>query len=61
MSHPGMKPVLATAREVAPGQYEAALELTMAGDWYLLVEARLRDGRTLHRQIDLRGVRPRQE
>jgi hypothetical protein len=57
MSHPGMKPVFGTAREVAPGRYEAPLDLTMAGDWYVLVEARLRDGRTLHRQVEIRGVR----
>ena len=59
MTHPGMQPVLATAREVAPGRYAAPVELTMAGDWILLVEATLRDGRALHRQVELRGVRPR--
>jgi hypothetical protein len=59
MTHPGMKPVLATAREVEPGRYEAPLGLDMAGDWFLLVEARLRDGRTLDRQVDLPGVRRR--
>jgi hypothetical protein len=58
MSHPGMQPVFVRAREVTPGSYEAALELTMAGDWIVLVDARLRDGRTVHRQIELRGVRP---
>jgi hypothetical protein len=59
MSHPGMKPVLATAREAAPGRYLAALGFTMAGDWVVLVDARWPDGRTLHRQLDVRGVRPR--
>lgn len=58
MTHPGMTPVLATAREVRPGRYEAPLALTMAGDWVVLVEAALRDGRTLDRQVDLPGVRP---
>jgi len=58
MSHPGMVPVLATAREVAPGHYEAPLSLTMAGDWIFLIDAELPDGRKLHRQIDLPGVRP---
>jgi hypothetical protein len=57
MSHPGMKPVFGTAREVAPGRYEAPLDFTMAGDWFVLVEARLRDGRTLQRQADVRRVR----
>lgn len=59
MSHPGMQPVRATAREVAPGRYEAPLELAMAGDWVLLVDAELADGRRLHRQVDLPGVRAR--
>lgn len=57
MSHPGMKPAFGTAREVAPGRYEAPLDFTMAGDWFVLVEARLRDGRTLERQVEVRGVR----
>jgi hypothetical protein len=54
-----MKPVFATAREVAPGRYEAPVELTMAGDWVISVDARLRDGRSFERQLELRGVRPR--
>jgi YtkA-like len=57
MTHPGMAPVLATASEIAPGQYQAPLRLTMAGDWILLLEAELPDGRSLHRQVDLPGVR----
>lgn len=59
MSHPGMRPVFGTAEEVAPGRYLVPFELTMAGDWILLVDAALRDGRALRRQVDLRGVRPR--
>ena len=59
MTHPGMKPVFATAREVAPGRYEAAVELTMAGDWVFSIDARLRDGRGFERQFELRGVQPR--
>lgn len=57
MSHPGMSPVFVTARETASGRYEASIDLTMAGDWILLVEAELPDGRTLHRQVTLPGVR----
>ncbi len=59
MTHPGMQPVSATAREVAPGRYEAAFELTMAGDWVISVDARLQDGRRFERQVPLPGVRPR--
>jgi hypothetical protein len=57
MSHPGMQPVFGDAREMSPGVYEAPLELTMGGDWFFLVDARLPDGGTLQRQVDLPGVR----
>ena len=57
MTHPGMTPVFATAREVGPGRYQAPLELSMGGDWIVLVDARLRDGRTLQRELPLPGVR----
>lgn len=59
MTHPGMQPVFATAREVSPGRYEAQAELTMAGDWVISVDARLQDGRRLERQVELPGVHPR--
>jgi hypothetical protein len=59
MSHPGMRPVFGTAREVAPGRYEAPLDLTMGGDWFFLIDATLPGGGTLRRQVDLPGVRPR--
>ncbi|HEV2855502.1 MAG TPA: FixH family protein [Thermoanaerobaculia bacterium] len=57
MTHPGMQPVFSTAREVAPGRYEAPVHFTMAGDWVLLVDGRLRDGRTFERQMAVPGVR----
>jgi hypothetical protein len=57
MSHPGMQPVFGAAREVVHGRYEAKLELTMAGDWIVLVDATLPDGRTVRRQMELPGVR----
>jgi hypothetical protein len=56
MSHAGMVPVFASAREVAPGQYEASLEFTMGGDWFILIHSQLPDGRSLQRRIDLPGV-----
>jgi hypothetical protein len=58
MNHAGMVPVFADAHEVAPGRYEAELELTMGGDWILLVEAELPDGRSQRWQEALPGVRP---
>jgi hypothetical protein len=36
MTHAGMAPSLAEAVETAPGRYEAPLELSMAGDWFIL-------------------------
>jgi hypothetical protein len=56
MNHAGMKPVFADAREAKPGRYEADLTFTMGGDWFLLVEGRLSDGRRLERKIDVPGV-----
>jgi hypothetical protein len=56
MSHAGMVPVFAPALEVAPGRYEAELEFTMGGDWFILVQANLADGRSMERQIDVPGV-----
>lgn len=56
MTHPGMAPAIAAAEETAPGRYEAGLSLSMAGDWLLIVQAELPDGRILQRQHDLRGV-----
>jgi hypothetical protein len=57
MTHPGMIPVYAGATEVEPGRYRASLEFTMGGDWVVLVQAALPDGRKLERQLDIRGVR----
>jgi hypothetical protein len=56
MSHAGMVPVLASARETEAGRYEADLEFTMVGDWFMLVRADLPDGRSMERKIDVPGV-----
>lgn len=56
MSHPGMVPVFADAREVQPGQYEASLEFTMGGDWFVIAEATFPDGRRLQRQMAVPAV-----
>lgn len=57
MSHPGMEPVLATAKEVEPGRYSAEIEFTMGGDWFILIESTLPDDRVVERQINIPGVR----
>lgn len=56
MNHAGMTPVFADAQEAEPGKYEAALEFTMGGDWFILVNTTLADGRKLTRKVDVRGV-----
>jgi hypothetical protein len=58
MSHAGMSPGFADAKETAPGRYQASLEFPMAGDWVILLHVTLRDGKKLERQFDVRGVRP---
>ena len=56
MSHPGMRPVFSEAREIESGRYEAPLEFTMRGDWFILFHITLPDGRKLQKQIDVKGV-----
>jgi hypothetical protein len=56
MTHPGMQPVLVDAVESMPGRYEGAMSLSMGGDWILIMEATLPDGRSVRRQKALQGV-----
>lgn len=56
MTHPGMAPETANAREIGPGRYAAEMRFTMRGDWVLLLEANLPDSRTLVLQKELPGV-----
>jgi hypothetical protein len=56
MSHPGMRPSFATARPEPPDRWVAEVELTMGGDWVVLVEATLEDGGTIRRTLPLPGV-----
>lgn len=56
MTHPGMAPVLAHAHEVAPGRYKAELDFSMRGDWVLILDATLADGRSIQARKDVPGV-----
>ena len=47
---------MTTCSETAPGRYQADLEFTMGGDWFILVRAELLDGRSMERKIDVPGV-----
>ena len=58
MSHSGMAPVFVDASEVEPGRYRANMELTMAGDWVVIVHLTLRDGAKVDRQFEIKGVAP---
>jgi YtkA-like protein len=58
MSHAGMSPVFADAKEEQPGRYQARLNFQMAGDWTILLHVSLPGGKKLERQIEVRGVRP---
>ncbi len=57
MTHAGMTPVFAEAKEFEPGGYRATLDFTMAGDWVVLLHAALPDGRQIERRWDVKGVR----
>ncbi len=56
MSHPGMAPVFADARETEVGRYQSVLELSMAGDWYVIAHVTLPDGRKFDHQLEIKGV-----
>jgi hypothetical protein len=57
MSHPGMNPVFAEAREIGSGRYQASIEFTMGGDWIMLVRINLPDGHKVEREFEVKGVR----
>ena len=58
MSHAGMSPVFAEAKELQPGRYQSVMELSMAGDWNITVHVSLSDGRKSDHEIEIKGVEP---
>ena len=58
MSHAGMTPVIAEAKEIGPGRYQANMKLTMAGDWDVLVLLTLPDGSEADQQFEIKNVAP---
>ena len=58
MFHAGMGPVFGEAREIGSGRYQGDLQLTMGGDWVVLVHIVLQDGQKLEHQINVNGVLP---
>jgi YtkA-like len=57
MSHPGMSPVFADAKETSNGRYQANMDIAMAGDWVLLLHIKLPGGKLVERQVDVKSVR----
>jgi hypothetical protein len=57
MSHPGMSPVFGPARELEAGRYQGQIDFAMAGDWILIFQIRLPDGRSFDRQVSVPAVR----
>jgi len=58
MTHAGMSPLFAEAKEVQPGRYQSQLSLGMAGDWIILLHGTLSNGEKLERQFDVRDIQP---
>jgi YtkA-like protein len=58
MSHAGMSPVFVDAPEVAPGEYRSNMDLSMAGDWVVLVHLTMPGGTKLEREFEIKGVAP---
>ena len=58
MSHAGMVPVFGEAKEIEPGRYRSTLELSMAGDWIVLVTGTLPDNSKFGRKFEIKGVAP---
>ena len=58
MTHPGMVPVFADARETEPGRYQSNMQLSMAGDWHVMVHVTLSDSSKFERQFEIKEVKP---
>ncbi|HYL99511.1 MAG TPA: FixH family protein [Blastocatellia bacterium] len=57
MSHAGMAPVFAEAKETSPGQYQAPMNFSMGGDWVVLLHITLPGGQKVEQQFDVNAVR----
>jgi hypothetical protein len=56
MSHPGMAPVFFSAKESGPGSFTGDVDLSMPGDWTILLHITLANGAKVEKQFDLPGV-----
>jgi hypothetical protein len=58
MTHAGMAPVFAEAKEIEPGRYQSQVSFQMAGDWVILLHVTMSSGQKLERRFDVSGVKP---
>ena len=58
MSHAGMVPVFAEAKEIEPGRYRSVMELSMAGDWTVTVHMTRSRNRKMDYTFEINGVEP---
>lgn len=58
MSHAGMVPEFITCTETQPGKYAGSFEFTMGGDWILIVDVDVADGRSGQSVLEVSGVDP---
>jgi hypothetical protein len=58
MSHAGMAPVFAEAKETEPGHYQSIMQLSMAGDWIVIVHVTWPDDRKAVYKFEIKGVEP---
>lgn len=56
MSHPGMAPVFFSAQQSSPGSFTGAVDLSMPGDWTILLHITLANGAKVEKQFSLPGV-----
>ena len=58
MSHAGMAPVFADAKEIEPGRYRSVLQLSMAGDWTVTAHVTWATNRKMDYTFEINGVEP---
>ena len=58
MTHPGMAPVTGDVIERANGFYETRLDLSMTGDWTVVITGELASGRRITKSTDVTAVQP---
>jgi hypothetical protein len=56
MTHPGMDPVFAEAKEMSDGRYAATLNFSMGGDWVVLLHITSSDGQKIERELPVVNV-----